>query len=144
MGEEPTSDELGLPLPSYPQAMLEMMGNTMTRQKWELKGVEEDLILKNAEVIFYFMMIQKVQMMSGIFLSSVEPLNLNMKDEQNRVEWIRTNSPPHDDPVVAKDTVSHCHRLITDITDITDIVALTNTVSVTKLLCSFLWLSWLQ
>jgi hypothetical protein len=32
----------------------------------------------------------------------------------------------HDDPTVAKDTVCHCHRLITNI------VALTNTVSVTK------------
>jgi ferritin-like metal-binding protein YciE len=93
MGGEPTSDKLGLPLPSYPQAMLEMMSNTMTRQEWELKRAEEDLILENAEVICYFMMIQKVQMVGGIFLSAVEPLTLNMKDEQNMADWIRTNSP---------------------------------------------------
>jgi hypothetical protein len=41
----------------------------------------------------------------------------------------------HDDPAVAKDIVCHCHRLITDIT---------NTVSVTNLLCPFLLSSWLQ
>jgi hypothetical protein len=64
MGEEPTSDEVGLPSLSYSQAMLEMMTNTMTRKDWELEGAKEDLILENAEVICYFMMIQKVQMVS--------------------------------------------------------------------------------
>ena len=31
-------------------------------------------------------------MVNGIFLSAVEPLTPNMKDEQNMAEWIRTNS----------------------------------------------------
>ena len=72
--------------------MLEMMRNTMTRQGWEFKGAEEDMILENAEIICYFMIMQKVQMVNGIFLSAVEPLTPNMKDEQNMTEWIRTNS----------------------------------------------------
>ncbi len=50
------SRRIGLPLQSYPQAMLEMMRNTMTRQGLEFKWAEEDLILENAEVIRYFMM----------------------------------------------------------------------------------------
>jgi ferritin-like metal-binding protein YciE len=93
MGGEPTSDKLGLPLPTYPQPMAEMMKNTMTRQEWELKRAEEDLILENAEVICYFMLIQKVKMVGGIFLAAVEPLALNMKDDQNMADWIETNSP---------------------------------------------------
>jgi ferritin-like metal-binding protein YciE len=93
MGGEPTRDELGLPLPLYPQPMLEMMNNTMTRQEWELKRSEEDLILEKAEVTCYFMLIQKVQMAGGMFLTAIEPLSLNMKDEQSMADWIRTNSP---------------------------------------------------
>ena len=47
--------------------MAEMMKNTMTRHEWELKRAEEDLILENAEIICYFMLIQKVKMVGGIF-----------------------------------------------------------------------------
>jgi hypothetical protein len=45
MGREHNSDKLGLPLPSYPQPMAEMMSNTMTRQEWRLKRAEEDMIV---------------------------------------------------------------------------------------------------
>ena len=39
------------------------------------------------------MLIQKAQKAGGIFLSAVEPLTLNMKDEENMAEWVKTNSP---------------------------------------------------
>ena len=93
LGGEPTQDKLGLPLPLYPQAMAEIMKNTLTKQEWELKRSEEDLILENAEISCYFMLIQKVQMVGGMFLIAVEPLSLNMKDEQNMADWIRMHSP---------------------------------------------------
>ena len=93
MGGEPTQEKLGLPLPSYPQPMLEMMNNTMTKQEWELKKAEEDMIVENAEVTCYLMLIQKAQMGGGEFLNAIEPLALNMKDEQTMAEWIKTNSP---------------------------------------------------
>lgn len=93
MGGEPTSDKLGLPLPSYPQPMAEMMKNTMTKQEWELKRSEEDLINESAETIFYQMLIQKAQMAGGVFQNAIEPLSLNMKDEAKMAEWIKTNAP---------------------------------------------------
>ncbi len=91
MGGKPTSDKLGLSLPSYPQPMGEMMINTMTRQEWDLKGVKEDMIVENAKVTCYLILMQKDQVPGGQFLNAVEPLALNMKDEQNMAGWIMTN-----------------------------------------------------
>ena len=93
LGGVPTQEKLGLPLPSYPQDMFKAMTDTMTRQESELKKGEEDIILEKAEVICYFMLIQKAQKAGGIFLSAVEPLTLNMKDEENMAGWVKTNSP---------------------------------------------------
>jgi ferritin-like metal-binding protein YciE len=93
LGGEPTLEKLGLPLPSYPDIIVKMMANSMTKQEWELKKAEYDMIVENAEVTCYLMLIGKVQMAGGVFLKALEPLSLNMKDEQNMVEWIKTNSP---------------------------------------------------
>ena len=65
IGGTPTTEKLGLPLPSFPQPMLDMMNNTMTKQEWELKKSEFDLIVERAEVVSYLMAIQKCQMAGG-------------------------------------------------------------------------------
>jgi ferritin-like metal-binding protein YciE len=93
MGGEPTIEKIGLPLPSYPQTIFQMMTDSMTKQEIELKRTEEDLIIESAEVASYLMLIGKVQMAGGVFLNTLEPLSLNMKDEQKMVDWIKTNSP---------------------------------------------------
>jgi len=93
MGGEPTQLKIGLPLPSYPDIIKKMMDNSMTAYEWELKKTEYDLIIENAEVSCYLMLIEKAQMTKGEFLNAAEPLSLNLKDEQNMVEWIKTNSP---------------------------------------------------
>jgi ferritin-like metal-binding protein YciE len=93
IGGKPTDERLGLPLPRYPPAMTELMKNTMTKQEWELKRSEEDLINETAEAICYQMLIQKAQFAGGDFLNAIEPLSLNMKDEANMADWIKTNSP---------------------------------------------------
>ncbi len=43
MGGQATQEKLGLPLPKFPQDMLEMMNKTMTQNELELKKAEEDL-----------------------------------------------------------------------------------------------------
>jgi ferritin-like metal-binding protein YciE len=93
IGGVPTQEKLGLPLPSYPEIIMKMMINSMTKQEWELKKAEQDMIVENAEVACYLMLIGKAQMAGGVFSNAVEPLSLNMKDEQKMVEWIKTNSP---------------------------------------------------
>jgi ferritin-like metal-binding protein YciE len=93
IGGKPTEEKMGLPIPEYPQSMVEMMKNTMTKQEWELKRSEEDLINESAEAICYQMLIQKAQMAGGVFHNAIEPLSLNMKDESRMADWIKTNSP---------------------------------------------------
>jgi ferritin-like metal-binding protein YciE len=93
IGGKPTDEKLGLPLPIFPQSMAEMMKDTMTKQEWELKRSEEDLINETAETICYQMLIQKAQMAGGVFQNAIEPLSLNMKDEAKMADWIRTNAP---------------------------------------------------
>jgi ferritin-like metal-binding protein YciE len=93
MGGQPTQEKLGLPLPSYPPDMKEKMDKTMTKQEYELKRTEEDMILENAEVCCYLMLIQKCQMAGGSYTNAIDPLSKNLNDEQHMVDWIKTNSP---------------------------------------------------
>ncbi|MGZ5471531.1 MAG: hypothetical protein ACXWE0_07645 [Nitrososphaeraceae archaeon] len=83
---QPTQEKLGLPLPSYPPDMKAMMDKSMTKQEYELKRAEEDMILENAEVCSYLMMIQKCQMAGGVYLNAIDPLSKNMQDEQNQAD----------------------------------------------------------
>ncbi len=93
IGGEPTQLKLGLPLPSYPELIMKMMTNSMTKQEWELKKAEHDMIVENAEIVCYLMLIEKAQMSGGVFLDTIQPLSLNMEDEQKMLDWIKTNSP---------------------------------------------------
>ena len=93
IGGQPTQEKLGLPLPSYPTAMKEMMDKNMTKQEYELKRTEEDMIVENAEVCVYLMLIQKCQMAGGKYLDAIAPLSKNMQDEQEQADWIKTHSP---------------------------------------------------
>jgi ferritin-like metal-binding protein YciE len=93
IGGQPYQGRMKLPLPGYPQDILQQMNNTMTKEEWELKRTEEDLIVENAEVACYLMLVQKAQKAGGIFQNVVEPLTLNMNDEQKMVDWIKGNSP---------------------------------------------------
>ena len=57
LGGQPYQGKMGLPLPGYPQDILQMMDDTMTKEEWELKRSEEDMIVENAEAICYLMLI---------------------------------------------------------------------------------------
>jgi ferritin-like metal-binding protein YciE len=93
LGGNTTTEKLGLPLPSYPKKMQEIMDSSMTKQEWELKKSEYDMIVENAEVSCYLALVQKAQMAGGVFMNAIEPLSLNLQDEQAMVDWIKTNSP---------------------------------------------------
>ncbi|HEU5172643.1 MAG TPA: hypothetical protein VFT83_03860 [Nitrososphaeraceae archaeon] len=82
-----------MPLPSYLQDMKKMMDKSMTKQEYELKKVEEDMIVENAEVCVYLMLIQKCQMAGGIYLIAIALLSKNMQDEQEQADWLKTHSP---------------------------------------------------
>lgn len=93
IGGQPTQEKLGLSLPSYPLSMKEMMDKTMTKPEYELKRAEEDMIVENAEVCVYLMLIQHCQMAGGVYTNAIAPLSKNMKDEQEQADWLKTHSP---------------------------------------------------
>ena len=92
MGGQATQEKLGLPLPKFPQDMLEMMNNTMTQNELELKKTEEDLVIENAELGCYHVLIQKAKVAGGQFQTAEDILSLNMQDEAKMTNWIWSNT----------------------------------------------------
>ena len=92
MGGQATEAKLGLPLPKFPQDMLEKMNNTLTQEEIELKKTEEDLIIENTELGCYHMLIQKAKMAGGQFQTAEATLSLNMQDEAKMTNWIWSNT----------------------------------------------------
>ena len=91
IGGIPTEERLGLPLPSYPQSIRKFMENSMTAEEWELKKAEEDLIIENAEITCYNMLVQKAQIMN---MSDVIPImRQNLQEEESMATWLRANAP---------------------------------------------------
>jgi ferritin-like metal-binding protein YciE len=73
--------------------MKEIMDKTMTKPEYELKRAEEDMIVENAEVCVYLMLIQQCQMAGGVYSNAIAPLSKNMNDEQEQADWLKTTSP---------------------------------------------------
>lgn len=92
MGGQPTQEKLGLPVPKFSDDMLNKLNNTMSKEDMELKRAEEDLIIENAEVACYHMLIQKAKMAGGQFQAAADTLSLNMQDESKMIDWIKNNS----------------------------------------------------
>jgi ferritin-like metal-binding protein YciE len=92
MGGQATQEKLGLPLPKFPKDMLEMMNNTLTQEELDLKKTEEDLIIENAELGCYHMLIEKAKVAGGQFQAAESVLSLNIQDEAKMRDWIWSNT----------------------------------------------------
>lgn len=88
----PTTEELGLPLPSYPESIKKGMESSMTDGEKELKKAEEDLLVEKAEATCYNMLIQKSNILN-IGTEALPILQQNLQEEQSMIDWIESNSP---------------------------------------------------
>lgn len=91
MGGSPIQEKAGLPLPSFPQSIKQMMEQYLTKEEWELEKAEEDMIIENAEVACYNMILQKSQVLK--FNEVVEPLTQSLLQEEKMAQWIKVNTP---------------------------------------------------
>jgi ferritin-like metal-binding protein YciE len=91
IGGTPTEERLGLPLPSYPRSMKKLMKNSMTPEEWELKKTEEDMIIENAEIIRYNMIVQKAQIMN--IGDAVPLLRQSLLEEESMAAWLKSITP---------------------------------------------------
>src|SRR5829696_688208 len=89
---KPTTEEIGLPLPSYPKFLKKEMESSMTEGEKELKKSEEDLLVEKAEAICYNMLIQKSNILN-MGTEALPILQQNLQEEQSMINWIETNCP---------------------------------------------------
>jgi ferritin-like metal-binding protein YciE len=92
MSGQPTEEKLGLPIPKFPQSMLDMMNNTLSKEDWEVIKAEEDLIIENAEISCYHMLINKALVSGTSFQNAADTLALNLEDETKMEEWLKSNT----------------------------------------------------
>jgi ferritin-like metal-binding protein YciE len=88
----PTTEELGLPLPSYPESIKKEMESSMTEGEKELKKAEEDLLVEKAEATCYNMIIEKINTL-GQGTDAIPLLEQNLREEQSMINWIESNCP---------------------------------------------------
>ena len=88
----PTTEELGLPIPSYPASIKKEMESSMTEGEKELKKSEEDLLIEKAEATCYNMLIQKSNILN-MGTEALPILEQNLQEEQTMINWIESNSP---------------------------------------------------
>ena len=88
----PTTEESGLPIPSYPASIKKEMESSMTEGEKELKKSEEDLLVEKAEATCYNMLIQKSNILN-MGTEALPILEQNLQEEQSMINWIESNSP---------------------------------------------------
>jgi ferritin-like metal-binding protein YciE len=88
----PTTEELGLPLPSYPESIKKEMESSMTEGEKEVKKAEEDLLVEKAEATCYNMIIEKINVL-GQGTDAISILEQNLREEQSMINWIESNCP---------------------------------------------------
>jgi ferritin-like metal-binding protein YciE len=89
IGGRPTKDKAGLPIITYSRSLMKNMKNSMTREEWELKRAEEDMIIENAEIVCYNTLLQNAQTMG---IGDVIPaIQQNLQEEQSMAEWLKAN-----------------------------------------------------
>jgi ferritin-like metal-binding protein YciE len=97
----PTTEELGLPLPSYPESIKTEMESSMTEGEKELKKAEEDLVLEKAEATCYNMIIEKARILN-MGTDAVPILEQNLREEQSMIDWIESNCPTMIQQLISK------------------------------------------
>jgi ferritin-like metal-binding protein YciE len=63
----------------------------MTPEEWELKKTEEDMIIENAEIIRYNMIVQKAQIMN--IGDAVPLLRQSLLEEESMAAWLKSITP---------------------------------------------------
>lgn len=91
LGGTATQEKAGLPLPSFPQSIKQKMEQSLTKEEWELKSAEEDMIVESAEIAYYNTILQTAQVLR--LNDVIEPLTSILLQEEAMAQWIKTNTP---------------------------------------------------
>lgn len=87
----PTDERAGLPQYMPPGILADMLKASLTPMEQELKTIEIDWLVENAEVMGYMTLVQMAQKMG--FGDAMVSLMQSLDEEERMAAWIRTNSP---------------------------------------------------
>ncbi len=94
LGGIPTKEKADLPILTSPESILNTMKNTMTPAESELKESEQDIIIENAEVTGYNMLIQwAIKLNIDAAVDAIPLLRQNLNEEEKMFGWLRANAP---------------------------------------------------
>jgi ferritin-like metal-binding protein YciE len=91
LGARPTNDSGQLPIIVPPKNLANTLKKSMTSAEQQIKAAKEDLIIENAEVTMYDMLLQLTQLMNAG--EAVPVLTQNLAEERAMADWIRANTP---------------------------------------------------
>jgi ferritin-like metal-binding protein YciE len=92
LGGQPTEEQAALPSYSAPKSLADALSSSaVTREEQELKTLEEDALIENAEIIAYNTLIQMASKMN--IGEAIPPLRQNLQEEEEMAAWARASLP---------------------------------------------------
>ena len=92
LGGRPTEERAALPSYSPPKSLADALSSSaVTREEQELKTLEEDALIENAEIIAYNTLIQMASKMN--IGEAIPPLRQNLQEEEEMAAWARASLP---------------------------------------------------
>jgi ferritin-like metal-binding protein YciE len=91
LGARPTNDSGQLPILVPPRTLANTLKKSMTSAEKQIKSAKEDLVIENAEVTMYDILLQVAQLMNAG--DTVPVLTQNLAEERAMADWIRANTP---------------------------------------------------
>jgi ferritin-like metal-binding protein YciE len=85
-------EKADLPVLRPPRSILDNMKKQITLAEWELKEIEQDIIIENAEIAKYNMLIQFATKINSLAFA-IPPLRQNLEEEYSMYAWLRANTP---------------------------------------------------
>ena len=81
-----------LPTLRLPSSLIEIMKKQITLAEWELKEIEEDITIENAEIARYNTLIQFATKMNNVTYA-IPPLRQSLEEENAMYAWLRAYTP---------------------------------------------------
>lgn len=85
----PTQEKGELPISKPPESIRNVIHHSMTCAEQELVQTVEDIIVENAEVTGYDLLIQLAMKMN--LDDTIPPLRQSLEEEEKMFSWLRTN-----------------------------------------------------
>jgi ferritin-like metal-binding protein YciE len=85
-------EKADLPVLRTPRSILDDMKKQITMAEWELREIEQDITVENAEIAKYNTLIQFATKIKSLAFA-IPPLRQSLEEEHSMYAWLRANTP---------------------------------------------------